>query len=107
MVLNQGRLNVRTAIIAMCAYHNDKNSAEQSNARAASHILVEKVDCLRVRFHSVAAAESRRDLVVFLTRSMLPTHALSRSRRDSSATESVHLFGKCCTYRYSVFHRGT
>ncbi|EYC13653.1 hypothetical protein Y032_0043g841 [Ancylostoma ceylanicum] len=29
MILDQGSLNVKMAIVAMCAYHTDKNSVEQ------------------------------------------------------------------------------
>ncbi|EYB91621.1 hypothetical protein Y032_0204g1900 [Ancylostoma ceylanicum] len=57
--------------------------------------LFEKIDGLSVRFHSVAAAESRRDLLDPLTWSMLSPHPSPRSRSGSAVTESVYLFEDC------------
>ncbi|EYC40595.1 hypothetical protein Y032_0605g573 [Ancylostoma ceylanicum] len=57
-------------------------------------VLVKKIDRMCVRFLSVAAAESRRDLYDPLTFSMLSSHLSSRSRRNFAVTESVYPFEK-------------
>ncbi|EYC42593.1 hypothetical protein Y032_0526g2955 [Ancylostoma ceylanicum] len=55
----------------------------------AKEILVEKIDGLRVRFLSVAAAESLRDLLDPLSWGMLSPHSSFRFRRDSAVAQSV------------------
>ncbi|EYC45329.1 hypothetical protein Y032_0432g1364 [Ancylostoma ceylanicum] len=47
-----------------------------------------------MRFISIAATESRRDLLGPLTWSVLLPHLSSKSRRDHAAMVSFHLFGK-------------
>ncbi|EYC40487.1 hypothetical protein Y032_0610g623 [Ancylostoma ceylanicum] len=54
--------------------------------RSCNQILVEKMDGLCMRFYSVAAAESRQDLLDSLTLSMRSLYPSFRSRRDSAAT---------------------
>ncbi|EYC31353.1 hypothetical protein Y032_0004g2110 [Ancylostoma ceylanicum] len=61
-----------------------------------------KVDGLRVRFHGVAAAESRRDLLDSPTWSILSTPLSPKSRNGSAASESVSLFEKECMIGHSL-----
>ncbi|EYC28095.1 hypothetical protein Y032_0008g336 [Ancylostoma ceylanicum] len=74
-------------------------------------VLVEKIDRLCSRFHSVAAAESRRAPLDPLRRSVLSPHPSYRfsggpystqSRhpsffRDATVTQFIYLFDKVCT----------
>ncbi|EYC21042.1 hypothetical protein Y032_0020g198 [Ancylostoma ceylanicum] len=67
-----------------------------SDVEEFSRVLVKKLDGLRVRFHSVAAAQSQRDLFDPLTWSTLSPQPSSRYCRDSAGTKSVYLFEKDC-----------
>ncbi|EYB88930.1 hypothetical protein Y032_0239g3313 [Ancylostoma ceylanicum] len=60
-------------------------------------VLLKKIDVLRVRFLSVAAAVSRRDLLD-PTWSMLTPHPSFRCRRDGADAQSVYLFEKNRTF---------
>ncbi|EYB99693.1 hypothetical protein Y032_0120g890 [Ancylostoma ceylanicum] len=63
--------------------------------RPSMYSPCQKVDGLRVRFHGVAAAESRRDLLDSPTWSILSPPLSPKSRNGSAASESVYLFEEC------------
>ncbi|EYC13687.1 hypothetical protein Y032_0043g866 [Ancylostoma ceylanicum] len=63
-------------------------------------VLLKKKDGLRVRFLSIAAAESLRDLLDPLTSGMLSPYPSFRFRRDGAVAQSVYLFEKDRTSGY-------
>ncbi|EYB93980.1 hypothetical protein Y032_0177g615 [Ancylostoma ceylanicum] len=79
------------------------NSGGKASIYVENTVVFEKIDKLRVRFHSVADEESRRDLLDSLTWSILSPLFSTRSRNGSAATESVYLFEKECTYTCTKF----
>ncbi|EYC33571.1 hypothetical protein Y032_0002g867 [Ancylostoma ceylanicum] len=64
--------------------------------------LSKRVDGLLVRFHGVAASESRRDLLDSPTWSIFSPPLSPRSRNGSAALESVYLFEKECMIGHSL-----